>query len=211
VPSLFQLYSEYGNRNLKPEVSTNYEAGAQYYADNLNVRVTGFVRNIKDVFYFYTNPTTYASKYINADKQNDYGIETEATVRFSKEFSASLNYTYVDGKIATTNANGKDTSYFNLYKRPKSVLNIFLNYQATKDLFVSATVKTVSKAFEPQYNGPDFTLNGYYTLGFYSQYNFNKTFNIFGDFQNVTDQKYFVTRGFTTKGFNFNAGVKINL
>ena len=122
-----------------------------------------------------------------------------------------MNYTYVDGKISTTNANGKDTSYFNLYKRPKNVLNIFLNYQPGKDLFFSATIKVVSKAFEPQYNGPSYELRGYYTLGLYGQYNFNKALNIFGDFQNITDQKYFVTRGFTTKGFNFNAGVKVRL
>jgi hypothetical protein len=36
-------------------------------------------------------------------------------------------------------------------------------------------------------------------------------FTLFADLQNITDQKYFVTRGFTTKGFNLNAGAKINL
>jgi len=211
VPSLYQLYSQYGNRNLKPEVSTNYEAGAQYFSDKVNARVTGFVRGIKDVFYFYTDPVTYSSKYINADKQNDYGIETEATINFCKKLSASVNYTYVDGKISTKDFTGKDTSYFNLYKRPKNVLNISLNLQATNALFISAKLKTVSEAFEPQYNGPSYKLKGYYTLGVYGQYRFNKMFNIFADFQNITDQKYFVTRGFTTKGFNFNAGAKMNL
>ncbi|HET7115422.1 MAG TPA: hypothetical protein VFI29_02980, partial [Hanamia sp.] len=67
------------------------------------------------------------------------------------------------------------------------------------------------KAFEPQYMGPNYELHGYYTLGFYGQYLFNKHFSIFGDFKNVTDQKYFVTRGYTTKGFNVNAGVKMKL
>ena len=211
VPSIYQLYSEYGNRNLKPEVTTSLEIGGQYFSDKISARITGFSRDGRDVFYFYTDPVSYASKYINADKQNDYGIETEATIHFSNQFSASLNYTYVDGKISTTHANGKDTSYFNLYKRPKNVLNIFLNYQPGKDLFFSATFKAVTKAFEPQYNGPSYELKGYYTLGLYGQYNFNKALNIFGDFQNITDQKYFVTRGFTTKGFNFNAGVKVRL
>ena len=79
-----------------------------------------------------------------------------------------------------------------------------MSYQAAENLFISASLKTVSKAFEPQYNGPSYQLKGYYTLGFYGQYNFNKVFSIFADFQNITDQKYFVTRGFTTKGFNFN-------
>src|SRR5665213_2712074 len=211
VPSIYQLYSEYGNKDLKPELTTSFEGGVQYFSDKINARITGFTRDGKDVFYFYTDPVTYASKYINADKQQDYGIETEAQINFSKKFAAVLNYTYVDGKIITNEGPGKDTSYFNLYKRPKNVLNISLNLQATKALFFSAKLKTVSEAFEPQYNGPSYKLNGYYTLGFYGQYQFNKMFNIFADFQNITDQKYFVTRGFTTKGFNANGGIHIIL
>jgi vitamin B12 transporter len=209
VPSIYQLYSEYGNRALKPEVTTSLEAGAQYFSDKINARFTGFVRDGKDVFYFYTDPVSYASKYINADHQHDFGIETEASFHLSPQFSADLNYTYVDGKLSTKNVNEKDTSYFNLYKRPKNVLNLSLNYQSTKDLFISASLKTVSKAFEPQYNGPSYELKGYYTLGFYGQYNISKWLNIFTDLQNITDQKYFVTRGFATKGFNFNGGVKM--
>ncbi|MEO9022442.1 MAG: TonB-dependent receptor [Ginsengibacter sp.] len=207
TPSLYQLYSQYGNKDLKPEQSVNYEAGLQYYSNKINARVMGFVRDIKDVFYFYTDPVTYASKYINADKQNDYGIETEASIHFSSSFSASANYTYVDGKVSTKDFMGKDTSYFNLYKRPKNVLNLSLNYQVTNELFISAQLKTVSKSFEP----PSHELKGYYTLGFYGQYLFNKNLNIFADFQNVTDQKYFVIRGYTTKGFNMNAGVRLKL
>jgi vitamin B12 transporter len=209
VPSIYQLYSEYGNRALKPEVTTSLEAGAQYFSDEINARITGFVRDGRDVFYFYTDPVSYASKYINADQQHDFGIETEASFHFSPELSASLNYTYVDGKISTKNGAEKDTTYFNLYKRPKNVLNLSLSYQATKNLFISTSLKTVSKAFEPQYNGPSYELKGYYTLGFYGQYNISKWLNIFTDLQNITDQKYFVTRGFTTKGSNFNAGVKM--
>ncbi len=208
VPSIYQLYSEYGNKNLKPEVTTSFEAGAQLSAEKVKARITGFIRGGKDVFYFYTDPVTYAGKYINADKQNDYGIETEATYSFSPQFSASFNYTYTNGKIVTTNGESKDTSYFNLYKRPKNVLNIFLNYQVMKDLFISANFKSASKAFEPQYMGPGYELKGYYTLGFYGDYKINKSFKIFTDFENITDQKYIVTRGFTTKGFNFNGGIK---
>ncbi len=208
VPSIYQLYSEYGNRNLKPQVTNSFEAGVQLSTEKISARITGFIRDGKDVFYFYTDPVTYAGKYINADKQHDYGIETEATWNFSSDFSASFNYAYTDGKIATTNGGAKDTSYFNLYKRPKNVLNIFLNFQATEDLFLSANFKSASKAFEPQYMGPAYELKGYYTIGFYGEYKINKSFKIFSGFENITDQQYFVTRGFTTKGFNFNGGLK---
>ena len=210
VPSIYQLYSEYGNKELKPQTTTSVEGGLQYFSDKIDARVTGYIRDGKNVFYFYTDPVTYAGKYINADKQKDHGVETEATIHFDNQFFVGINYTYVDGKLSTKNAAEKDTSYFNFYKRPKNVLNLSLNYQATKNMFLSARLKTVSKAFGPQYNGPDLELTGYYTLGFYGQYIFNKSFRIFADFENLTDQKYFETRGYTTKGFNFNGGVKVS-
>ncbi len=211
VPSIYQLYSEYGNKKLKPEVTTSLEAGTQYFSDKIHARITGFIRDGKDVFYFYTDPVTYAGKYINADQQKDFGVEAEASIHFTPQFSAAINYTFVDGKISTNNASEKDTSYFNLYKRPKNIFNLSLNYQASKDLFFSTHLKTASKAFEPQYNGPDYELKGYYTIGCYGQYQFSKAFRIFADVENITDQKYFETRGFTAKGFNFNAGAKISL
>ncbi len=211
VPSLYQLYSEYGNKNLNPEVTTSYEAGLQYFADNINVRATGFIRNGKDVILFFTDPSTFANYYINGDKQHDYGIETEASINFTSRLSVSLNYTLADGKITTQAVPGKDTSFFNLYKRPDNIVNFSLNYQATKDLYISAHLKTVSKAYEPQYMAAPFQLKGYYTLDFYARYKFNTKFSMFADLQNITDQKYFVTRGFTTKGFNINGGVQIAL
>ena len=86
VPSIYQLYSEYGNKNLKPEVTTSFEAGAQLSSEKIKARITGFIRDGKDVFYFYTDPVTYAGKYINADKQHDYGIETRSLIPFFSRF-----------------------------------------------------------------------------------------------------------------------------
>jgi len=211
VPSLYQLYSEYGNKNLKPETTTSYETGVQYFSDKFNARVTGFVRDGKNVILFYTDPVTYNSYYINGDKQHDYGVETEATINFTSKLSAVFNYTYVDGQITTQASPGKDTSFYNLYQRPKNVLNLSLNYNLSKNIYLSTHLKTVSKAYEPQYQATPYVLNGYYTWDFYGRYKFNKRFSIFADFQNITNQKYFVTRGYTTKGFNFNGGVQMSL
>ena len=211
VPSLYQLYSEYGNKNLKPEQTASYETGIQYYSDKFNARATGFIRNGKDVILFYTDPVSYASYYINGDKQNDHGIEAEVSVKISKTISVSTNYTFVNGKVTTQEMPGKDSSYFNLYKRPKNILILSLNYQLNKNIYLSTHFKSVSKAYEPQYQAAPYVLNSYYTLGFYCRYTINKKVSLFADFQNITNQKYFVTRGFTTKGFNMNAGVQVSL
>lgn len=211
VPSLYQLYSEYGNKNLKPETSTSVEGGLQYLNEKINARVVYFSRDIKNVFTFYTNPSTYASMYINEDKQKDHGIEAELAYTISDKFSVSANYTYVTGKIFTKDFSAKDTSFNNLYRQPSNTFNITLNYQLLKQLFLSAHLKTVSKFYEPQYAAAPYEMKGYYTIDFYSEYKFNKKFKIFADLQNITDQKYFDIRGFNSKRFNFNAGFNINL
>jgi outer membrane receptor protein involved in Fe transport len=56
-----------------------------------------------------------------------------------------------------------------------------------------------------------YELKGYYNLDFYARYKFSHKLSAFADLQNITDQKYFVTRGFTTKGVNVNGGVQIAL
>jgi vitamin B12 transporter len=211
VPSLYQLYSEYGNKNLKPETTTSYEAGLQYFSEKWNARITGFARNGKDVILFYTDPATYSSYYVNGNKQDDYGFEAQATFNFTSRLSFNFNYTYVNGEVITDNAVGKDTTFFNLYKRPKNTLNVSLNYNLTGKAYLSAHLKTVSKAYEPKYQATPYVLNGYYMVDVYGRYQFNSMFSVFADFQNITDQKYFVTRGFTTKGFNMHGGVQINL
>src|SRR6185436_14834190 len=68
IPSLYQLFSEYGNIELEPESSITAEAGLQFFSvDNKFMgRVTGFMRNMKDVIAFQT-------KYVNLDKQKDHG------------------------------------------------------------------------------------------------------------------------------------------
>jgi vitamin B12 transporter len=211
APSLYQLYSQYGNKKLKPEITTSYEAGIQFYSNKFNARLTGFVRDGKDVILFYTDPVTFSNYYINGDKQHDFGIETEATLNLNSKLSFVFNYTYVDGRVTTQVAPGKDTSFFNLYKRPKNILNLSVNYNLSENIYLSAHLKTVSKGYEPQYQALPYILNGYYTLDFYSRYKFNKKFSIFADFQNITNQKYFVTRGYTTKGLNFNGGIQVSL
>lgn len=100
IPSLYQLYSEYGNKQLKPEESNNYEIGVQTFSNNKSnsFRITAFKRDIKNLIIFYSDPVTYASQYINRDKQNDYGFELESTISMGKKGSWINNFTYVDGE-----------------------------------------------------------------------------------------------------------------
>lgn len=212
VPSLYQLYSSYGNRNLKPEQSQSYEGGVQYTNKMFTARAVAFARNIDDVIYFYTDPQTYASQYINADRQRDNGFELEATANICKAFSVSANYTYTDGKIHTTSDfTGKDTSLFNHYRVPRNLLNVQLNFTPIKELYIGLHLRAVSSHEEPAYMTPPTVVKGYYTLNLQAQYSIVKQVQLFVDLNNLTDQKYFDVRGYNTRRFNAMGGVRVNL
>lgn len=209
VPSLYQLYSEYGNRSLKPEESVSYEAGGEYNTEKLLARVTFFKRDIRDVFAFYTDPVTFAGKYINEDRQNDHGIELEARVSLFKGFVLSGNYSYVKGEITTVNAAGKDTTFNNLYQRPRNVINLHAEYSKNAFL-VSAHWRKVSSSLSPVFGAAPVELGGYYTLDLYGEYKLNDRYLFFADIRNITDVTYFDLLGYRTMGFNCMGGVRVS-
>lgn len=211
VPSLYQLYSEYGNKDLKPEESSSFEAGTQYLTENLNARIVFFSRRIKNVFTFFTDATTFASRYVNADEQRDHGLELEFKTSINNLADIQANYTYVMGKLESKTDGGKDTSFSNLYKRPAHALNLAIGVAPLKSLYFSTSIRAVSHSFDPQFGASPFRLHGYYTLNLYGAYTFIKSLKLFADLQNITDQKYFDQRGFTTKRFNINAGINVML
>ena len=212
VPSLYQLYSEYGNKELKPEESVNYEAGIQYASNIFSGRIVGFRRNIKDVFVFFSEPAApYRSFYINEDRQEDQGVELESSVMVLKQVKISANYTYVTGEIATKDFGGKDTTLSNLYRRPKNTLNFNAAWTASDKFFVSSHVRSVSSFYEPKFGAAPVQLKGYYTWDVYASYVVSKSAKAFVDFRNVTDQLYFDQEGFGTRRFNMNAGINLRL
>jgi vitamin B12 transporter len=209
VPSLYQLYSEYGNKELKPEQSVSYEAGVQYDGSVFTGRIVGFKRDIRDVFVFYTD-AAFKSFYINEDKQRDYGAELEASATLGNQVVLSANYTYVDGEIATKDA-GKDTTFSNLYRRPKNLFNASVAYTPVAKVFVRLNLRSTGSMYEPKFAAAPVQLSGYYTLDLYGEYRFNKNARIFLDLKNLTDQKYFDQEGFNTRRFNVNAGISLSL
>jgi len=208
VPTLYQLYSVYGNKNLKPESTINYEAGYQgaLSNSNINVRVTGFYRQTKNLISFYSLNDPPYGQYRNASKQDAYGGELEASWRIIGGLTLNMNYTYVKGKIKE-----QDTSYYNLYRRPKHALNAELGYQLTPAAYISAQYKYISRRLDPAYMAAPYILGDYYTLGAYAEYKLGSVLKLYADFRNITDQQYFDVRGYNTRKFNFTTGLVFNI
>lgn len=215
APTVSDLFgpSFYGsNPDLKPEESINVEAGIQLAAlqKKLQVTATGFYRDVKDLIAYVGN------RLINIDKQKDKGAELEAIFTPDNKWTIKASYTYVTGNIHQTR-NGKDTSYYNLIRRPKSTIVASIGYQATKQLYISFSTQNLGQRTDlyfgpPAYVGTPVTLKAYTLLNAYAEYKLSgNRLRLFVDAKNITDTKYTEVYGYSTMGFNINGGFRINL
>jgi len=210
IPSLYQLFSEYGNIELEPESSITAEAGLQYFSveNKFMGRLTGFLRNIKDAIAFQ-------SRYINLDKQKDHGAELELSFKPTDKISLKGFYSFVDGKI-TTVQNGKDTTYFNLIRRPKHSAGLNAGIRINDKFFVSVNLSWFGERKDSYFDATTFqtvnvTLDSYFLLDVYAEYTLYKNrVKVFVDVRNLSDSQYNETAGFNTLGINGYGGVRFN-
>ena len=200
------------NPELKPETSFNVEGGAQITALNNTLQLTGsiYYRDISDLISYVGN------KLINVDEQKDHGVEIEAAYRPSERWSFRASYNYVDGRLHQSR-NQKDTSFFNLIRRPKHSITANIGFQATPKLYVSVSLQSLGKRTDlffapPTYASTQVHLSAYTLLNAYAEYKLLKNkFLIFVDARNLTDADFTEVYGFSTMGINASAGFRFNL
>ncbi|MVN22688.1 TonB-dependent receptor plug domain-containing protein [Mucilaginibacter arboris] len=200
APLLTELFGPYGaNPDLKPQKSTNYEAGfSTALLDNqFNLRVAAFRRKLTNAIVYLTNG------YQNFDKENDQGLEVEPSYKY-KILTLTGFYSFVDG---TAVRNGVNT--YGLLRRPKQSFGLQAGVQATQTLYVSANFRSYGQRSD--YNYPtNVTLPAYQLLDGYAQYGINGRIKVFVNVNNILDKRYQEIYGYNTMGTNFNAGVSFN-
>jgi vitamin B12 transporter len=213
APTLYQLFDAFaGNPELDPEKGFTVEAGADWRSvPAFNARLVGFYRSGRDVILYTFDPGTFASKYLNASEQKNYGAELELGYRKEKK-DFSLNYTYTDGKTTapfdgTGSPLGKDTTYFNLYRIPKHALNLSLGYHFTRKIFTSLNMRAVGRREEYVYAGAPEELKGYVTADLYGEFRMNENARVYLDLRNITNKQYFEFLGYNARRFNVTAGI----
>ncbi|MCU0403372.1 MAG: TonB-dependent receptor [Chitinophagaceae bacterium] len=209
APSLYQLYSSFGNKDLQAETATTYEAGVQHSIKGLANRVVYFHRDIKNGIDFDNIQFTY----FNFNRQTVNGIEFESSFRTLKGFSLTANYTLLLGQESMqSRISTKDTTYHYLLRRPKHNLNITAGYNLSEKVEFSLTGKYVSERYDAGgYQVADVKLDPYFLLNAHVSYTINATFRIFADAQNLLNNKFFDISGYNAIPFLLNAGVSVQL
>lgn len=107
TPSLYQLYSPYGNLTLQAERGSTLEVGIEQKFDALKARAVGFQNDVSSGIVFQSMDVEPYGQYQNIAKQKIRGVEVELTYQ-RKSWTLEGNYTYL----------WSDTTYSALIRRP---------------------------------------------------------------------------------------------
>jgi vitamin B12 transporter len=202
TPSLYQLYSDYGDENLTPEKNMTMEAGvATTFLDKKIIfSVVGYHREEKKSIEF--DYMTY--NYFSFDGRiKVQGVEINADFTVLKNLQLKTNYTFaeLDKFSQAYNPKHKVNAILSfVYKK----LNTNLSYQ-----FVSTRNAEYIVYPAPDYNAIFMTdiLNDYQLVNANIGYKvLNDKINLFLAVDNILDKDFVQTRGFSTLGRNFILG-----
>lgn len=208
TPSLYQLYSQYGNILLTPEKNRTIEAGfeASFLKKTIQLNSVAFFREQSNFIGFYTNPITFEGNYVNIDGiNNSRGFESESIFRFSKKIKLNLNYTFtqVDDLLNKLIPKHKLNAAMNMSIGSRTFLNI--NYQYTdkrNDAFFDGLTYETQRVVLGSYNIMNTSLK--YDL-------VRNIVNVYGSVTNIFNTNFIENIGYSTRGRNFMLGLNVKL
>jgi vitamin B12 transporter len=212
APTLYQLYSSYGDPQLLPERSMTYEGGIQFNNNTVNTRLTWFHRNTKNgIDYNY-----FTNLYYNYDDEWGQGIEWEGSVKFAKIWSLSANYTLLKMKEQTqSHIDYSDTTYDYALRVPEHTVNLTLGVRPMPAFFVSLSGHYESKrydigGYDANFNPlPDVALNGFFILNGYAEYRVVRRCKLFAEGRNILNKKFITIYGYNSIPAMFTGGATV--
>jgi vitamin B12 transporter len=203
TPSLYQLYSEYGNATLTPEKNSTIEAGfeSQLLDKKLQFSVVAFYREQNNFIGF-----SAAYTYINIDGSNKAkGVETQITFAITDNIKWISNYTFTQ----------VDEALDRLI--PKHKLNSSLDFQISSSTFLNVNYQYVDSRKDAFFDGNTYAtqkniLDSYQLVNATVRYELLKNrLNIFGTISNILNEEFIENIGYSSLGRNFKLGLTFNL
>lgn len=204
TPSLYQLFSPYGNLKLKPEENTTIEVGFETILLNkkITINTVGFYREQENTYNFFTDLTTYESKYINnSNVVIAKGMETTLVIKPNSYFSINGNYTFTQVAEAQSKL------------IPKHKVNVSLDVDFSKKIHWNTQYQYVESRNDAYFDSVTFaTINT--VLASYQVVNTNLSMDvvpnrlaIFTAVINILDKDFYENIGYSVRGRNFKLGI----
>jgi vitamin B12 transporter len=213
APSLYELFSNYGNPALQPEQANSWDAGIEQHAwsDRLVLSATYFNLDSRDLIEFFDCPTNSSSMclnpsggyYANIARTSAHGAELQAALHLTDALDLSANYTLTD----TEDRSPGSPAYGNeLPRRPKNAANLIAAYRWQPRLRSSVDVRYGGRSFDDSAN--QIPLGGYVLLGLKVSYAVLDRLEVYGRVDNATDKHYETAYQYGQYGRTAFAGVR---
>jgi len=219
APTLYQLFSDYGNRGLDPETARNFDVGVEqaFLGNRARVGVTYFNRHTRNQIDFRDcSPTELKTPgsicvdrpfgvYDNVARAEADGAEFTLALRPVDALTLTANYSY----IHTENRSAGDDFGKTLARRPEQTASVNADYRFPFGLSIGGTVTMVGDSFDDSANAV--RLDGYALGGVRAEFPIGERFAVYGRVDNITDASYQTIAGYGTYGRAAYGGVRLRL
>lgn len=210
APSLFQLYSDYGNLRLAPERSESWEAGvSQRLGGWLELAATWFQRDTDNQIDFVscfgnTEPLCAGRPYGTYDNlrvTRAKGVELTASARPFEGLSVIGQYSHIDAENRVTG--------LELARRPQRTASLIADYTFAFGLQLGGTLAHVGDSFDDAANTRP--LDSYTLVDLRAAIPLSERIELFGRVENLLDEQYETVFGYGTAGRGAFGGVRLRL
>ena len=210
TPSLYQLFSPYGNLALRPEQGKTFEIGLEQNMGNLHARIVGFQNEVEDGIVFQSISVEPYGKYGNVSQQNTRGLEAELSFTKNK-WTGNVSYTYLNGTMFNK-FDGKDSTYSSLIRRPTNQWQARVIFNANSKLNFSFMAQFVGERKDYFYDESTYStvpkvLNNYLWTEWQVGYQISKNLNASLMVKNLLGQEIVELYGYTGQSRNIQASL----
>ncbi len=214
APSLYQLYSDYGNPALRPELAQSWDAGIERHAWNgrLQLSATYFQTNSRDLIEFFdctmpaglcaTDPYGY---YANIARALARGAELQAAFNATAQLSLALNYTYT---YTADRSPGSPTYGQELLRRPEDAANASVTYRWSSKWSANLASRYAGPSYDDANTGGEVKLGGYVLLDLRTSYKLRDRLELYARVENATGRRYETAYQYGTLGRVAYAGLR---
>lgn len=210
APSLYQLYSEYGNTDLKPEISSAYEFGLRQKIGSFILDASYFNRETENQIGWFPCWPDYKALcdirpfgfYDNIAKTKTTGYEAQLKGKLYN-FYIDLGISQIDPKNASIGDlnNGKIQP-----RRPKDQVKLNIGYDLTDRFYTSLEYLYNGKSYDNPSNSV--VLKEYNLIALRANYKLNDNISVYGRIENLTDKVYQTAYSYGNLPRTFTIGLR---
>jgi vitamin B12 transporter len=212
APSLYELYSAYGNTALRPEEATGWDGGVEQrlWSGRIDLQATFFHRDTDHLIEFADCASVATPQcadgrygfYENINKATAEGVELTADVKPVDGLDLNANYTYLDDKNRSPGADFND----DLPRRPDNTANLTASYVWPIKLMTAAAMRYAGASFDDDANLT--RLKSYTLVDLRAAYPLGRGLEVYGRIENLFDRAYETAFQYGSLGRAAYAGVR---